>query len=371
MRNRWYDPELGRFITKDPMGYPDGPNGYAFVEGDPVNGRDPSGHYEEDVHDFMTRYLASAAGFDAVTATQIGQETVGLDFDERDAIIDNSPSPRNMRRYHFVSETRLRSMRDWALTSAAPLERIGEYLHALEDTYAHQSNPRHRDFGAQYHDAIVKGGVVLIRDAGHGLELHEPDWTWTRPELAMEMAADVYSELLRLCELRCAQQRYKTFDELRPTLWSFFTYQPTLYVDQFVAAGGFVQKDVPDVLTYRQKIAILDTKFAPERWEEEPGYSPSTIAAMLSFLVTSTLKPIASPPASVMRSTVFWTASRLMSQQATLAPSLANLRAVAWPMPCAAPVMMETFPESRMVVSSWVPRGWSRDARSSSQTDGL
>ena len=43
LRNRYFDPELGRFITADPMGYPDGPSEYAFGAGDVVNGRDPMG----------------------------------------------------------------------------------------------------------------------------------------------------------------------------------------------------------------------------------------------------------------------------------------------------------------------------------------
>ncbi len=43
LRNRYFDPELGRFITADPMGYPDGPSDYAFGAGDVVNGRDPMG----------------------------------------------------------------------------------------------------------------------------------------------------------------------------------------------------------------------------------------------------------------------------------------------------------------------------------------
>jgi len=42
-RNRYYDPELGRFITADPKGYVDGPSMYAFEKGDPVNGTDPLG----------------------------------------------------------------------------------------------------------------------------------------------------------------------------------------------------------------------------------------------------------------------------------------------------------------------------------------
>jgi RHS repeat-associated protein len=37
MRNRYYDPELGRFIAVDPLGYVDGPNAYGFAVNDPVN----------------------------------------------------------------------------------------------------------------------------------------------------------------------------------------------------------------------------------------------------------------------------------------------------------------------------------------------
>ncbi len=43
VRNRYLDPELGRFVTADPLGYPDGPSGYGFGAGDAVNGRDPMG----------------------------------------------------------------------------------------------------------------------------------------------------------------------------------------------------------------------------------------------------------------------------------------------------------------------------------------
>ena len=42
-RNRYYSPELGRFITKDPLQYVDGPNMYSYVMNNPLNGIDPMG----------------------------------------------------------------------------------------------------------------------------------------------------------------------------------------------------------------------------------------------------------------------------------------------------------------------------------------
>jgi RHS repeat-associated protein len=47
VRNRWYEPSTGTFLSPDPLAYKDSSNLYAFAGGDPVNGRDPSGMGEE------------------------------------------------------------------------------------------------------------------------------------------------------------------------------------------------------------------------------------------------------------------------------------------------------------------------------------
>jgi RHS repeat-associated protein len=43
VRNRWYDPEIGRFLSEDPIGLGGGLNQYAFGGDDPINRSDPTG----------------------------------------------------------------------------------------------------------------------------------------------------------------------------------------------------------------------------------------------------------------------------------------------------------------------------------------
>ncbi|TWT56002.1 RHS repeat-associated core domain-containing protein [Allorhodopirellula solitaria] len=42
-RNRWYDAQLGRFSSRDPIGYMDGPSQYVYVQNQPSNRVDPGG----------------------------------------------------------------------------------------------------------------------------------------------------------------------------------------------------------------------------------------------------------------------------------------------------------------------------------------
>ena len=52
-RARWYDPRLGRFLTRDPVGFGAGdPNLYRYVHNDPFDATDPSGL--EEVRRFVS-----------------------------------------------------------------------------------------------------------------------------------------------------------------------------------------------------------------------------------------------------------------------------------------------------------------------------
>jgi len=48
---RYYDPELGRFLETDPVGYADQMNMYGYVGNDPLNGTDPYGEVIVKVYD--------------------------------------------------------------------------------------------------------------------------------------------------------------------------------------------------------------------------------------------------------------------------------------------------------------------------------
>jgi len=63
---RAYEPNLGRFLQTDPMGYDAGLNLYAYVRNDPVNATDPSGMFSEEFCDIMCS--SSSAGYGGVAS---------------------------------------------------------------------------------------------------------------------------------------------------------------------------------------------------------------------------------------------------------------------------------------------------------------
>jgi len=54
-RARYYDPEVGRFITEDPLGFGAGVNFYAYVGNNPINASDPSGNVTLSINQMNTK----------------------------------------------------------------------------------------------------------------------------------------------------------------------------------------------------------------------------------------------------------------------------------------------------------------------------
>jgi RHS repeat-associated protein len=57
MRDRWYNPHTGTFVSPDPEGYAGSPNLYSYCHGDPVNCSDPTGRRAMTAED--KRHLAT------------------------------------------------------------------------------------------------------------------------------------------------------------------------------------------------------------------------------------------------------------------------------------------------------------------------
>ena len=60
MTHRYYDPNAGRFITRDPIGYNGGINLYAYTENNPVVGGDPTGLSRESIDSQFKNIYISA-----------------------------------------------------------------------------------------------------------------------------------------------------------------------------------------------------------------------------------------------------------------------------------------------------------------------
>jgi len=108
MRNRYYDPDMGRFISADPMGYFDGPNPYQFAGNSPYNYGDPLGLYiVGSVHELhiLKQVLLKAGAADLARLLRLERRSVPERFrggaknstEERIAIIDQS---RDWTKHH-------------------------------------------------------------------------------------------------------------------------------------------------------------------------------------------------------------------------------------------------------------------------------
>ncbi|MCK6466556.1 MAG: hypothetical protein L6Q93_17185, partial [Phycisphaerae bacterium] len=61
---RWYDPAIGRFLQRDPIGIEDGLNVFSYGNSSPTSGVDPTGQYWWWPNTGIIRYGPSRVGWD-------------------------------------------------------------------------------------------------------------------------------------------------------------------------------------------------------------------------------------------------------------------------------------------------------------------
>ena len=72
---RYYDAVLGKYSTRDPIGYPDGPNNYLYVNNNPINAIDPLGLMSGAGGEYIMQGL-SASGNQSTSSSGPGLFTV-------------------------------------------------------------------------------------------------------------------------------------------------------------------------------------------------------------------------------------------------------------------------------------------------------
>jgi len=196
----------------------DGLNPFAYASANPVLRVDPLGLYQQDVHYYMTLFLAITAGVNPLQARHLALASAFVDENpstrplEPGSILDQVWSATQNQlpliRYHFVLSSasdgqtlseysngnvhvpiqnlspQMRAM--WEYATRAPslrdgvagcsddevhLQFLGEYLHAFADTFSH------RDQNNVPYDAWRVGFGV-----GHGPSWSEPDYTYRNGE---------------------------------------------------------------------------------------------------------------------------------------------------------------------------------------------
>jgi len=181
-RARYYAPDLGRFISEDPLGFGGGDaNLYAYVGNRPTSANDPLGLYNRDVHFDLTGWIGLQVGMCTEDAWRIADANQGIDDDRwtSPTVIQNVEA---RRLYHFTDASRRNQLRNLAFSTGSRFV-MGAYLHALQDSFSHQRGRKDRD------------GNPFRPRFGHAIRWKGPDDPRDRPVLWNRMSARTSREL--------------------------------------------------------------------------------------------------------------------------------------------------------------------------------
>jgi len=190
-RARFYDPQVGRFISEDPIGLGGGINQFGYVGNNPQNRVDPSGLYDIDVHYYLTYYLALHTHcLQDWEAREIAEHDQRSDEDREKKPglgITKAQRSNNIMFHAFgtpeQNDRRAAELLSQAFRNGGNIYALGTYLHFLQDSFSH-------------HD--YSGNSVIGQSPGG----ESVDHTNFDPDKAFKMAIDTYEKLREFGEMR-------------------------------------------------------------------------------------------------------------------------------------------------------------------------
>jgi RHS repeat-associated protein len=216
-RARFYDPQIGRFISEDPAGLAGGVNGYSYTRNNPLIRKDPSGLFDLDFHYYLTYYLAISTGcFNPEEARLIaeGDQHSDEDDDKKPAlgmktfwlggqpmlVPDKAQQAKN-RDFHAFGTVGENARRAAELFRQATgpnggFWQFGTYLHFLQDTFSH------REFAGN----VTIGQVRKAKTVDH---------TSFDPKNAMDAAIATFDKLKEFAALRGCKCGEPDWDKVR------------------------------------------------------------------------------------------------------------------------------------------------------------
>lgn len=210
----FYQPEQGRWMSRDPAGEALGPNLYSQVGNDSANRFDVNGLYAFDMHYYAPYFALSSSGMNSDSAWWMAYWSAMPDIDPRHAATDraggvaihgpNSEAGYVQRLLHQLNGLEgdaVKKMRccleDLFNTSNDPTVK-GYALHSFGDTYGHLVMARtYIDTG--YGLSWMYSGGTEDRfywgplGSGHLRDWTDPDSVSLRPGLAAEYLAGLFS----------------------------------------------------------------------------------------------------------------------------------------------------------------------------------
>jgi len=182
---RYYEPESGRYVQKDPAGLIGGINLFAYVFNSPLHYLDPWGLYGPGVHRDDTQRIAIEVGMSPDCAKIIAMYNNNVD--KKYDPVFGEDNQINQRNWHFIPRSRVDELINNAMNTGSQ-EDFGEALHALQDYYSHTLTG-------------FKPGL------GHFLAKPDPDIPANYPELYSAMLEETRQKIMQFTEIhKCPPQ---------------------------------------------------------------------------------------------------------------------------------------------------------------------